>query len=76
MTFPELILKILSWQNDRTKQAFMVEGRDGKKYSVTLYPEDCQCRATGTCYHVIAAKLSAGIPLARKHKPINMTAFT
>ena len=54
----------------------MVEGRDGKKYSVTLYPEDCQCRASSTCYHVIAAKLSVGIPLSGNRKPLNMTALT
>ena len=43
---------------------------------VTLYPEDCQCRASSICYHVIAAKLSVGNPLAGNRKPLNMTALT
>jgi hypothetical protein len=36
--------------------AFIVQGRKGK-YCVTLFPkEKCQCEATSTCYHILAAK--------------------
>ena len=47
--------------------AFMVCGLKDKKYTVTLFPkEECQCPATGTCYHIIAAKLSIGIKNTEK----------
>jgi hypothetical protein len=44
--------------------AFMVQGVSNKKYTVTLFPkESCQCPSTGTCYHILAAKLSIGIDM-------------
>ena len=43
-------------------RTFIVEGSQGSKYAVQLHPkETCQCPSIGTCYHIIAAKLSIGI---------------
>lgn len=40
-------------------QRFVVEETRGDKCAVTMYPkESCQCGALGTCWHIIAAKLS------------------
>ena len=44
--------------------AFMVSGTKGDKYVVSLFPnEPCQCPATGTCYHILAAELLIGKPI-------------
>ena len=43
--------------------AFMVEGSRGDKNAVSLYPkEKCQCPSTGTCYHILTARISSGLP--------------
>lgn len=43
------------------KGLFIVEGGGGKHYCVTLFPKErCQCPATTTCYHILAAKVSIG----------------
>ena len=43
-------------------QTFIVEGSRDEKYAVQLFPkEKCQCPATGTCYHVMAAQKSIGL---------------
>ena len=36
-------------------------GSGRKKYCVTLYPEDCQSPSTGTCYHIMAARMAIGL---------------
>ena len=38
--------------------SFVVKGSKGDNYSVTLYPEKCQCPSIGTCYHIMAVKMS------------------
>lgn len=40
--------------------SFVVKGSKGDNYSVTLYPEKCQCPSIGTCYHIMAVKMSIG----------------
>lgn len=43
------------------QKAFIVNGNNNKKYAVTLFPkESCQCPATGTCYHMLAARITMG----------------
>ena len=43
-------------------QIFNVEGTQGDVRVVKLHPkETCSCPASGTCYHIMAAKLSLGI---------------
>ena len=59
--------------------AFMVQGVSNKKYTVTLFPkETCQCPSTGTCYHILAAKLSIGInikPQQNERKLISLMRY-
>jgi hypothetical protein len=44
------------------RQSFIIEGSRGDSYAVKLFPnEKCQCPATNTCYHIIAAKMSIGM---------------
>ena len=54
--------------------AFLVEGSKGDKYAVSLFPkETCQCPSTGECYHILAAKMSVGMPVSNQNKVINLT---
>ena len=48
-------------------QTFLVEGHSNRKYTVQLFPEKCQCPATGTCYHILAAKKSIGLRRNKKN---------
>ena len=53
---------------------FVVEGSKGDKYAVTLFPkESCGCPSTGECYHILAAKMSVGMPGRNQNKVINLT---
>ena len=55
-------------------QTFVVEGNKSSKYCVTLFPkEKCQCPATTTCYHILAAKMSIGQNIEQKKKCVNLT---
>ena len=57
-------------------KAFMVEGKNGTKYTVELFPkEKCICASSTTCYHIIAAKMSINLSVEQKRKPVNMTAL-
>ena len=50
--------------------AFMVDGIRGDKYAVSLFPtEKYQCPSTGTCYHILAARISVGLP-NKDFKPV------
>lgn len=40
--------------------SFVVKGSDGDNYSVSLFPEKCQCPSVGSCYHIMAVKMSIG----------------
>ena len=43
--------------------AFMVDGSRGDKFAVSIFPnEKCQCPSTSTCYHILAARISVGLP--------------
>ena len=43
--------------------AFMVDGSRGGKYAVALFPnEKCRCPSPSTCYHILAARISVGLP--------------
>ncbi|CAG2203434.1 unnamed protein product [Mytilus edulis] len=43
-------------------KTFVVEGSRGDKYAVSLFPkEKCVCPSTGTCFHIMAAKISIGM---------------
>ena len=53
--------------------SFMVQGsRD--KYAVTLFPkEKCQCPSTGTCYHILAAKMSIGLTSNNEKNTVSLS---
>ena len=57
------------------KNAFIVTSTDGKREHLTkVYPtEYCTCAAIKTCYHIIAAKMSLGIPPISKPEPVNLS---
>ena len=56
--------------------AFIVQGRKAK-YCVTLFPkETCQCEATTTCFHILAAKLSIGLQPIQRNKIISLRAIS
>lgn len=40
--------------------SFVLKGSKGDNYSVTLYPEKCQCPLIGACYHIITVKMTIG----------------
>ena len=53
---------------------FVVEGSKRDKYEVTLFPkESCGCPSTGECYHILAAKMSVGMPGKNQNNVINLT---
>lgn len=55
-------------------QSFVVEGSKGDKYAVTLAPkEECQCPSIGTCYHIIAARMSVGLEAKSEKTVYNLT---
>lgn len=58
-------------------QSFVVEGSKGDKYAVTLAPKEvCQCPSVGTCYHILAAKMSVGLETKSEKMVYNMTLLT
>ena len=53
---------------------FNVEGTQGVVRVVTLHPkETCSCPAGGTCYHIMAARLSIGMKEIPKSKERNFS---
>ena len=55
-------------------QSFIVEGSKGDKYAVTLAPkEECQCPSIGTCYHIMAARMSVGLEVKSDKTIYNLT---
>ena len=59
---------------DTQLHCFNVKGLTGVMRVVTLFPkETCSCASTGECYHIIAAKLSVGIPLQQKDTEHNLS---
>ena len=55
------------------QKAFIVNGNNNKKYAVALFPkETCQCPATGTCYHILAARIKIGDNISEPKKIINL----
>ena len=54
--------------------AFMVKGSDSKVYAIKIFPkEQCSCPSVGTCYHIIAAKLSIGLEITSVKRTYNLT---
>lgn len=53
--------------------SFVVKGSKGDNYSVSLYPEKCQCPSIGTCYHIMAVKMSIGEEDIEEQRVYNLT---
>lgn len=52
--------------------SFIVKGSNDDQYSVTLHPEKCQCPSIGTCYHIMAVKISIGEEDIEERKVYNL----
>ena len=61
--------------NVPAQSSFLVSATNStKKYAVQLHPETCSCPSTRTCHHILAAKISAGLPIKEAPKDkINLT---
>ena len=53
---------------------FVVKNSEGKSNAVTLFPkQSCTCSSTCECYHILAAKLSLGLPCKPETTTINLS---
>jgi hypothetical protein len=53
---------------------FVVEGSNGDKYSVQLYPkESCSCPSLATCYHILAVQMNIGVEELSEKRIYNLT---
>ena len=52
---------------------YIVIGSGGKPHVVRIFPSEfCSCPSTSECYHIMAVKMSLGIP-HEKRKKVNLT---
>ena len=59
---------------DPKLHVFNVKGTSGVTRVVTLHPrETCSCPSMGSCYHILAAKMSLGIQVTTKPSRLNLT---
>ena len=59
---------------DPKLHVFNVKGTSEVTRVVTLHPrETCSCLSTGSCYHILAAKMSLGIQVMTKPSRMNLT---
>lgn len=62
-----LILDANTMSFDSKLDVFNVEGSAGVPHVVTLYPKvTCSCPSSTECYHILAVKLSIGMPVQDK----------
>ena len=53
---------------------FVVKNSEGKSNAVTLFPkQSCTCPSTCECYHILAAKISLGLPCKPETTTINLS---
>ena len=71
----QLVLKSGDYINfDPKLHVFNVKGTSGVTRVVTMHPrETCSCLSTGSCYHILAAKMSLGIQVMTKPSRMNLT---
>ena len=54
--------------------SFVIKGNRDDNYAVTLFPkEHCQCPATTTCHHILAARKSVGMPIEEKKRTLSLS---
>ena len=69
-----MLLKDGRLSHDPKMGTFTVFGSSDKPHVVRLFPlEYCSCPSTASCYHLIAVKLSLGIPVNSDVKKVNLT---
>ena len=70
----QLVLNTNQISFDPKLHLFTVKGTSGVPRVVTLYPkETCSCPSTGNCYHLLAVKMSVGVPQHSKPSRRNLT---
>ena len=71
--FNRLLVDNGSVSHDPKLGTFTVIGSMGKPHVVRTFPtETCSCPSSSQCYHIIAVKISLGIPV-QKRKKVNLT---
>ena len=70
-----LILQSGKISFDPKLHLFNVLGSGDRPYVVRLFPrESCSCPSSGTCYHILAVKISIGTETnLMKHRTVNLT---
>ena len=69
-----MLIKNGSISHDPKMGTFTLLGSTGKPHVVRVFPSEyCSCPSTTLCYHIIAVKLSLGIPVNNEHKKVNLT---
>lgn len=70
----QIVLQSDNLSFDTKLHVFNVRGLSGITRVVSLYPKPtCSCPSTGECYHIVAAKLSLGMPISEANKKTNLT---
>jgi hypothetical protein len=53
---------------------FVVEGSKGDKYTVEMFPQEkCLCPSLGTCYHIIAVRMTLNSDNIDEKRVYNLT---
>ena len=73
LIFNRMLVESGHVSHDPKMRTFTVTGSSDKPHVVRLHPEYCSCPATATCYHIIAVRLSVGMPVSSESKKINLT---
>ena len=68
-----MLINNRSISHDPRLRTFTVIGTGGKAHVVKVFPsESCSCPSTAQCYHIMAVKMSLGIPYEERKK-VNLT---
>ena len=74
-TFRRVLLDNGCVSHDPKLATFTVIGSGGRPNVVRLYPsETCSCPSMTQCYHIVAVKMSLGIPYQQQTK-VNLTSL-
>ena len=70
-----MLIKHNCLSHDPKMGTFTILGSSAdKSHVVKLFPSEyCSCPSTSLCYHLIAVKLSLGIPLSTDVRKVNLT---
>ena len=72
--FLSLLLQKGFVQHNPTLGCFTVIGSVGKPCVVKMFPtQSCSCPASSQCYHILAVKMSIGLPVQKHPSKVNLT---